>query len=623
MTADVAEQEEGGGPRRRAARSGLSTDPVLLAPPDGGDPRRAARNLFFQGWRLTEIADWLELPLPTVASWKGRDKWESALPLDRVECVIEAKLVQLVCLPSPMPGWALKEIDHLTRQLERTSRVRRYGQPGGHEGDLNPAVSERGRKARAARPAANLFTDEQACKLIDLFHEENFAYQENWWASSSLRTRCLLKSRQVGASWYFAREALITALETGRNQIFLSASKNQARVFREYVVAFAAKVGVELKGDPISLPPNEAGESATLYFLATNSRTAQGYHGDFIFDEFFWTQRFRTLNKVARAMATQKMYRKTYLSTPSSIQHEAYDFWSGAEFNRNRPKDQRAAFNLTHEHLRGGRMGPDGMHREILTIHDAVARGMDRFDVEELQRENNPADFSNLYLCEFVDDTQSVFPLSMLSPCMVDAWESWADVDWLAMSVEGRPYTGPVWIGYDPTRSGDRAALIVLAAPPAPGLGKFRVLEKHRFAGMDFPAQAEAIRRICTRYRVEKIAVDHNGLGVAVLDLVRVFFPGVATVDYTPEGKQRMVLKLWDVIKGGRLEFDAGDTDLAAALMAIRKAITASGRSITYEAGRSDEGGHADLAWALMNAVVQEPIDAAHGGARRGLVEVY
>ena len=361
MAADKDEAEEGGGPRRRAARSGLSTEPALLAPPDGGDPRRQARNLYFQGWRITEIADWLALPLPTVASWKGRDKWDDALPLDRVECAIEAKLVQLVCLPSPVPGWAYKEIDLLTRQLERTSRVRRYQQPGGHEGDLNPAVSERGRKARGARSPANLFTDEQGAQLVELFHAENLPHQEDWFASADLRTRAILKSRQTGATWYFAREALLDALETGRNQIFLSASKNQARVFREYIVNFAARVGVNLTGDPIVLPPNAAGESATLYFLATNARTAQGYHGNFYFDEFFWTQRFRTLNKVARAMATHKRWRKTYFSTPSSIQHEAYGFWSGSDFNKNRPKDQQAVFDVSHAHLkaeRSGRIGP-------------------------------------------------------------------------------------------------------------------------------------------------------------------------------------------------------------------------------------------------------------------------
>jgi hypothetical protein len=69
------------------------------------------------------------------------------------------------------------------------------------------------------------------------------------------RTRVILKSRQIGATYYFAREAFIDALDTGRNQIFLSASKNQAYLFRGYFQAFCREViGVELTGDPIVLP---------------------------------------------------------------------------------------------------------------------------------------------------------------------------------------------------------------------------------------------------------------------------------------------------------------------------------------------------------------------------------
>ena len=58
---------------------------------------------------------------------------------------------------------------------------------------------------------------------------------------------------------------------------------------------------------------------AELFFLGTNARTAQGYHGNFYFDEFFWTYKFQELNKVASGMAMQKQYRRTYFSTPSSI----------------------------------------------------------------------------------------------------------------------------------------------------------------------------------------------------------------------------------------------------------------------------------------------------------------
>ena len=61
------------------------------------------------------------------------------------------------------------------------------------------------------------------------------------------------------------------------------------------------------------------------------------------------------------------------------------------------------------------------------------------------------------------------------------------------------------------------------------------------------------------------------------------------------------------MIRNKRLEFDASATDLAQSLMAIRKTTTASGRSVTYDAGRASETGHADLAWALMHALDWEP----------------
>ncbi|MFW8696136.1 terminase large subunit domain-containing protein, partial [Mesorhizobium japonicum] len=84
----------------------------------------------------------------------------------------------------------------------------------------------------------------------------------DWYKAGNQRTRAILKSRQIGATYYFAREALIDALTTGRNQIFLSASKNQAHIFKSYIQAFARDVvGIELTGDPITL-----GNGAELQF---------------------------------------------------------------------------------------------------------------------------------------------------------------------------------------------------------------------------------------------------------------------------------------------------------------------------------------------------------------------
>ena len=79
---------------------------------------------------------------------------------------------------------------------------------------------------------------------------------------------------------------------------------------------------------------------------------------------------------------------------------------------------------------------------------------------------------------------------------------------------------------------------------------------------------------------------------------------------YTPEMKTAMVLKAKDVIRRGCLEYDVSATDITSSFMAIRKTMTSSGRSATYEASRSEEASHADLAWATMHALLNEPLTA-------------
>lgn len=107
----------------------------------------------------------------------------------------------------------------------------------------------------------------------------------------------------------------------------------------------------ELVGDPIVLPDNN---QALLSFLGTNHRTAQGHHGNFYFDEFFWAFGFNELNKFASAIALHKKWRKTYFSTPSTMAHEAYTFWTGTRNNRGRPKDQRLDIDVSHDSLKNG-----------------------------------------------------------------------------------------------------------------------------------------------------------------------------------------------------------------------------------------------------------------------------
>ena len=574
------------------ADSGLPAGPS--SPVDGGaGVRREARALFWMGWKFTHIAERLGVPRTTLIGWSRADGWEEAKPVDRVAGTLESRLVSLIA-KDQKTGGDFKEIDLLTRQMERLARIDKYGQTG-RESDLNPNIELRNAGPKK-KPEKNAITPEQVDVLCKAFLDSLFDYQRTWWGAAMERTRQILKSRQIGATWYFAREALIDALQTGRNQIFLSASKNQAHVFRNYIIAFVKKeIGVALTGDPIILP-----NGAELIFLGTNSRTAQSYHGNLYFDEYFWTTNFTELNNVASGMSSHKQWRLTYFSTPSSLQHEAYALWNGSHIT-----DRKLDIDLRHEHLANGFRGADGIWRHIVTVEDAERGGCTLFDIENLRSTKAATVFANLYLCQFMDDALAVFPLSLLQRGMVDPWEAWKDFK----AFTQRPFGHKgVWVGYDPSHTGDKAALVVLAPPEKPG-GKFRVLYRKQMHKMEYEDQAAEIQRICQQFNVEKMTIDTTGMGQGVYQLVRKFFPAVRGLRYSLEAKILLVLKAQTVLRAGRLEFDQDDKEMAASFMSVKQEMTPTGRSITYSSGRSEQTGHGDLAWATMNALSNEPLE--------------
>lgn len=576
------------------------------------DPRRQARLLYWQGWRISRIAEQLALKAVTVHSWKRRDQWDDTDPFERVEIALEARQIQLI-FKEKKEGRDMKELDLLGRQSERVARVRKYSN-GGNEADLNPKVGNRNSGPRQ-KPQQNAISEEQQSLLENAFFDGLFDYQIAWHkAGLTERTRNLLKSRQIGATYYFAREALIDALQTGRNQIFLSASKAQAYQFKTYIQQFAREVAdVELRGENIILP-----NGAKLIFLGTNKRTAQSYNGNLYIDEYFWIPGYKELRKVAAAMASQKRWRLTYFSTPSTLAHEAYPFWSGTSFNRGRAKADQVQLDISHEALAGGRRCEDGQWRQIVTIEDALAGGCDLFDLDQLKRENNPDELAQLFYCEFIDDGESIFPFAMMQKCLVDSWEVWEDYKPHAKRPLGYR---EVWIGYDPALTGDNAGCVILA-PPAVNGGKFRIIERFQWKGMDFQAQADEIEAMTKRYNVSYIGIDTTGLGQAVFSIVAKFFPAARGFNYSPEVKARLVFKALDVISKGRLEFDSAQTEIAAAFMAIKKTTTASGRQVTYAAGRSEEASHADLAWATMHAMANEPLEGPTS-TNGSMMEIY
>lgn len=562
--------------------------------------RQRAKQLYWQGYPPAEISRLMGINQNTVYAWKKRDEWDNTPPVQRVSQSMDARLIQLTDKTNKTGG-DFKEIDLLSRQLKKLS-------------DGQPTSVTAGKKPRK-RKLKNHFSEEQSAALHEKITASLAQHQREWQEQQDHRNRMILKTRQCGATWYFAREALLRALRDDvkypyqRNQIFLSASRRQAHQFRGFIQKVAEEVDVELKGgDKIVLS-----NGAELHFLGTSAATAQSYTGNLYFDEFFWVSNFTKLRKVAGAMATLKGLTRTYFSTPSSETHEAYPFWTGDRWNEKRPKAQRKALDVSWKTLNSGLLCPDKTWRQIITLKDIIDQGWEYTDLEEIRDENSEDEFRNLYMCEFVRDGESAFNLNALIGCGADGYDEWPDWKPFATRPMGNR---PVWLGYDANGSsgnGDSGGLSVIVPPAVPG-GKFRTIETIQVQGLEFEEQAKVIENLTFKYHVANITIDvTGGNGEAVYQLVKKFFPAAVPYTFTLASKRALVLKMLQVMRAGRWEYDRSERALINAFNAVRKVKTPGG-FITYDTDRSRGISHGDLAWATMLAIINEPLGQEAGG---------
>lgn len=586
--------------------------------------KEAAKRLFLRRCKAKEIQAQLGLPnVRIVYYWIRNGGWEDMLTDEEPLTAISRRITLLLEKPEALSKGELDELDRLITQRERLAKQCAKPAAPREEADTVPAEDQsrrergnngqrrrsekgEGKKAKAPKNDVSTLTE---VDFLDKFISKMYGYQKELFAAKqnplTARIRNILKSRQVGLTYYFAGEAFMDAVLTGDNQVFLSASRAQSEIFRSYIVSFAQEwFGLELTGNPIVLS-KDGKPWAELRFLSTNSSTAQGHHGHVYVDEYFWIKDFEKLNKVASAMATHRKWRKTYFSTPSAVTHQAYPFWSGESF-RNRKKKRGtpavaewpAATNYS-----AGALCPDGQWRKTITILDAINGGCDLFDLEQLQLEYDDDAFEQLFMCKFIDSSQGAFHLSDLERCYSDL-SLWTDYD----PDDPRPYgNSPVWIGYDPSRTRDDATCVVIAPPLEQG-AKFRILEKHSWRGQSFKYQASQIKLLTERFNVQHIGIDTTGIGYGVFDMVRDFYPRAQSIHYSLEAKNALVLKAQDTIQHSRIEWDAGWPDVAQAFLTIKRGTTSSGQ-ITYSASRTEATGHADIAWAIMHALYNEPLN--------------
>lgn len=570
----------------------------------GPEIRKKAQDLYvIGGYTFDEIADEPGMPSGrSIRRWADDGKWADMCPSYSAEMAFSRQINKLVDKLDKTDK-DYKELEFCTRQLSALNKSKLAPVPkprASNDSDSGTGNTRGSKKKKKVKNDCSAITVEMLDELKDKLL---YPHQKHWFKNQDHRSRFILKPRQIGATFYFAFEAFYDAVVNGRNKIFISASRDQAEVFKANIIALVREhFDIELTGSPMVLTL-KGGKTVKLIFKSTNARTAQSESGDLYIDEVFWIPKYKTLRGLAQAMATHKHLRITYFSTPSVTSHEAYDHWNGKWYRKTKAcNDPEFAIDCSHKALKNGRLCKDGIWRQMLNVHDVVNSGFDRIDISVLENEYSQDEFNNLFMCKFIDDAHSAFNLQQLLKCVGDSTK-WDDFD---EELE-RPFgLKPVVIGFDPARYGDKACVAVLSLPMKPG-EKFRLLESLDLSGNDFEAMANEIEELTKKYYVQHIGVDTTGMGYGVWEMITKFFPNAEPIHYNPIIKNQMVIKAMNVIKNRRFEFDENAVNIASSFINIRKQV--KGDQIIYATNRTESTGHADMAWAIMHAMKLEPLD--------------
>ncbi|PAJ72252.1 terminase [Pseudoalteromonas sp. NBT06-2] len=566
--------------------------------------KTAREHFVYGGFTFDEIAELDGMPSARqLRRWADENNWIELCPVMDAETRISRR-INLLTEKEDKTDKDLKELDCLCKNLAvlNQSKFAPAKKQQAHNQDHSTNNDSGNHKKKRKKKVKNDCSGITKEMLDELKEKLLYPHQMHWFDNQDHRTRFLLKPRQIGATFYFSFEAFYDAVVNGNNKIFISASRDQAEIFKANIVALCKEhFDVDLSGSPLALTLAD-GKTATLYFKSTNARTAQSASGDLYVDEVFWIPKFKELRGLAQAMATHKKYRITYFSTPSVTSHEAYELWTGKWFKKTMAcNDPAFEIDISYQNLKDGRVCDDGIYRQMLNVVDVVKSGFDRINIELLKKEYSKDEFNNLFMGKFIDDAHSAFSMKELMACIGNS-EKWKDFnkEW------ERPFAmKPVLIGFDPARTIDKATVVVLSCPLVPG-EKFRLLETLDLTGNNFEVMANAIKELTIKYNVQHIGVDTTGIGYGVFDLIQNFYPMAMPIHYNPIIKNKLVIKASNVINNKRFEFDEAAVTVAASFINIRKKVV--GDQITYATNRTASTGHADIAWAIMHAMIYEPL---------------
>ncbi len=378
-------------------------------------------------------------------------------------------------------------------------------------------------------------------------------------------------SRQTGKSFTKSLKRLLRGVIRRRNQILLSAGERQSAELMLKVRQHcrALNIACSYQGDRFFEGTRfreltmELANGVRVIGLPANPMTARGFTGDVLLDEFamhrddraIWASIFPTILRGGGELDVA--------STP-------------------RGRDNLFAELRTNERFA----------RSVVTLHDAVAAGLE-VDPEEIRRSMSDDElFRQEFLCEFLDGSSVLLSHELIAAVEDASLSKDVDVTWQ------RRRNGPLSVGVDIGRCRDLTVMWVLERE-----GEVLVTRGVRESvGEPFRDQYRALRELLSLREVARCCIDAGGIGMALAEAAVDEFGGsrVEPVTFTGAIKDELANRLRLRVEERTIRIPA-DEAIRNDWHSVRRSVTTAGPS-RYEASRSG-GGHADRFWAACLAV--------------------
>ncbi len=428
-------------------------------------------------------------------------------------------------------------------------------------------------------------------------------------------------SRQIGKSHTYAAWAVDRLLRyPGRLVTVLSNSRDNGSEFMQKVRDVCDRLGAlievndnaaELDGNPtlsedvkyasmrFEAKITIGGKTGRIKVLAANPRTARGFSGDLILDEFAFHEDGTAIWEAAEPIISSNPdFLCRILSTGNGRRNMFYQLISEGriKYNRIRRSDAWRTGDLKiYSQIDGRELTPD----------EARAQSSDK------------RAYDQNYECEFGDENSALLTADLISLAERDGVlidkQRWSE----ATITRLYRATGRLEAGQDVGRTTDLSVIAVIERDAR----MRRVVAMLEMENMRLPDQQMQLDILCGMPRFNGVEIDMTGLGLGLFEYAEqrhgsakvrgVNFSSTepttsriqATGRKTPTARvtEIMATDLVEVFEDRRIEIPR-DATLRDDLRKPEKVVSTDGKRVSIAASR-DKGGHADRFWSLALAV--------------------